>query len=219
MAEDTFTTNARYSMIPDATPYNMRRLLKSSNWVGADGELAIKAVQLQLDTYYHNLDTRIPTPPTPTTLFDAAAQRIATLLAEDPDNLDTVLETINPAIARAVWSWPRIPYPAVCSIWRRVFRDNVKDIKTKDEVVNYTPDVDDWVIQNEDWLRQRLDDPMQDWRIGLVTLENCDDVFFSSTSFPSSRQITRNSMDGWKCLDARRSKTISIQSSTNSFKE
>ncbi|PVF99136.1 hypothetical protein CPB86DRAFT_814258, partial [Serendipita vermifera] len=145
--------------------------------------------------------------------------RIATLLEEDPKNLGAILEAVNPATARAVWSWPSIPYPALRSIWRKVFRDNVKDIETKDQVVNHTPDVDKWVLQNEHWLRQRLDDPKQDWRIGLVTLENCDDVFFSSTSFPSFRQITRNSVDGWKCLDARRSKTISIQPSTKSFKE
>ncbi|PVF98262.1 hypothetical protein CPB86DRAFT_873454 [Serendipita vermifera] len=205
--------------VADAAPTNIRKLLTSSNWVGKEGELAIKVFQSQLDTYYHNVGARTVAPPTLTTLFDAAAQRIATLLEEDPENLDTILETINPAVARAMWSWPSIPYAALCSIWRKVFRDNVKDIETKDEVVNYTPDVDNWIIQNEDWLRQRLEDPKQDWRIGLVTLDNCDDVLFSSKSSPPFRRITRNRLDGWKCLDAKRSETISIQPGTNSFKE
>ncbi|PVF98261.1 hypothetical protein CPB86DRAFT_797410 [Serendipita vermifera] len=159
-----------------------------------------------------------PTAPTLTTLFDAAAQRIATLLEEDTENLNPILETVNPAVARAAWSWSNILYPALCSIWRRVFRDNVMDIKTKDEVVGHALDVDSWIIKNEDWLRQRLQDPKKDWKVGLVTLENCDDIFSLSKSFPSFRRITRISVDGWKCLDAKRSETIFIQPNTNSFK-
>jgi hypothetical protein len=193
--------------------------LNSSDWVGRNGELAIKALQLQLDTYYNNVEITIHTAPPLTTLFDAAVQKIASLLEEDLGNLDPILETINPTTARAAWSWPRIPYPALCAIWRKVFSDNVKDINTKDRVVSFHPDVDDWVLQNEDWLRQRLYDPELDWKSGLVTLENCDDVFFSSKSFPSFRRLTRKSVDGWKCLDAKRSASISIQPSTNSFKK
>jgi hypothetical protein len=207
------------SVVAYAAPTASRELLNSSDWVGKNGELAIKAVELQLDIYHNNVEATIPATPTLTTLFDAAAQKIATLLEEDLGNLDAILETINPTTARAAWSWPRIPYPALCAIWRKVFRDNVKDIKTKDEVVNYTPDVDSWVIQNEDWLRQRLHDPKVDWKLGLVTLENCDDVFFSSKSLPSFRRLTRGSVDGWKCLDAKRSPSISIQPNTNLFKK
>jgi hypothetical protein len=193
--------------------------LNSSDWTGKNGELAIKAVQLQLDIYYNNLQATVHAQPPITSLFDAAVQKIATLIEEDPDNLDPVLETINTTIARAAWSWPRIPYPALCSIWRKVFRDNVKDVKTKDEVTTYTPDVDNWIIQNEDWLRQRLQDPKLDWKVGLVTLENCEDIFFTSKSFPTYRQVTRNAVEGWKCLDARRPPSISIQSNTEAFKK
>ncbi|PVF98266.1 hypothetical protein CPB86DRAFT_362005 [Serendipita vermifera] len=206
-------------IIAHAAPSISRDLLSSSDWVGKNAELAVKAVNLQLETYYNNVEPGVQTAPPLTNLFDAAAQRIASLLEEDPENLDPVLETINPAIARAAWSWPRIPYPALCSIWRKVFRDNVKDVKTKDEVTSYTPDVDRWVIQNEDWLRLRLQDPKLDWKAGLVTLENCEDVFFTSKSFPTFRQITRGTLDGWKCLDARRSQSISIQSNVNNFKK
>ncbi|PVF98264.1 hypothetical protein CPB86DRAFT_797412 [Serendipita vermifera] len=206
-------------IVADAAPNNLRELLNSSDWVEKNGELAIKAVQLQLDTYYSNVETSIQPAPTPTTPSDIAVHRISALLEEDPQSLYFILGTINPTTARATWSWPNIPYPAICSIWRKAFRDNVMDISTKDEVVNFIPEVDNWVIQNEDWLRQRLHDPKQDWRTGLVSLENCDDIFFSSTSFPSFRQITRNSVDGWKCLDAKRSASISIQISTKSFKE
>ncbi|PVF98263.1 hypothetical protein CPB86DRAFT_784896 [Serendipita vermifera] len=205
--------------VADAAPTNVHRLLTSSNWVGKTGELVIKVIQSQLDAYYHNLERYTIATPALTTLFDAAAYKIATLLGEDPENLNPILEAVNPAIARAAWSWPSIPYPALCSIWRRVFRDNVVDIKTKDEVVGYILDVDNWIIKNEDWLRQHLHIPQQDWRIGLVTLENCDDLFFSSKSFPSSRRITRSKVDGWKCLDAKRTEAISIQPNIKLFKE
>jgi hypothetical protein len=206
-------------VVADAAPNTLRELLNSADWVEKNGELAIEAVQLQLDIYYNNVETTIHTTPTLTSLFDTEVKRIATLLEEDLRNLDTILETINPTTARAAWSWPRIPYPALCAMWRKVFSDNVKDIKTKDEVVNYTPDVDDWILQNEDWLRQRLYDPKLDWKVGLVTLDNCDDVFFSSKSFPSFRRLARNSVDGWKCLDAKRSASISIQPNTKSFRQ
>ncbi|PVF98265.1 hypothetical protein CPB86DRAFT_825813 [Serendipita vermifera] len=202
-----------------AAPKVSRELLNSSHWYGKNGELAIKAVQLQLDTYYKNVETSAKTAPPLTNLFDAAAQRIATLLEEDPDNLDPVLETINPAIAWAAWSWPSIPYPALCSIWRKVFRDRIFDTKAKDEVTKHTPDVDRLVIHNEDWLRLRLQDAKFNWKTGLVTLENCEDVFFTSKLFPTFRQIERNAVDGWKCLDAKRSSSIFIQPNTEMFKK
>jgi hypothetical protein len=202
-----------------AAPTVTRELLSSLDWLEKNGELAIKAVQLQLDTYYHNVEATVHGPPPLTSLFDAAVQKIATLIEEDPDNLDPILETINPTIARAAWSWPKIPYPALRSIWRKGFCDNVKDMKTKSDVTTYTPDVDNWIIHNEGWLRQCLQDPKLDWKIGLVTLENCEDVFFTSRTFPRYRQITRNTVEGWKCLDAKRSLSIYIQSDAENFRK
>jgi hypothetical protein len=80
-------------------------------------------------------------------------------------------------------------------------------------------DIDQWILANEQWLRHRLSsDPLGDWTTGLVKLGGLKDSsnpfkpFTDSTLTEEYRKIQRPAkMDGFTCLDAKRSPFIYIQ--------
>jgi hypothetical protein len=97
--------------------------------------------------------------------------------------------------------------------------------KRDDEETQYERDLDHWILCNEDWLRDRKtaaqsDDKTHKWTTGLVLLGHSHGVFPGSVVSDQYRKITRpKKMDGFTCLDAKRSPHIYIQPNSNLFKK
>lgn len=186
-----------------AAPSKTRELINSSNWIDNMGELAIAAVKLQLEIYEENKE--ISCRPL-TSLFDATVQKLGVLMEDDPENVDVIMESFNPALARAVWEWHNSSYSVFCTI-----RSRFPHIG-EDSVESVPRDVDEWVLKNEDHLRRRLQkNPDTNWAYGLVSLDHADTFFSSSSIGDGYREIKRGDIDGFKCLDACRSPTVRIQ--------
>ncbi|KAG8760742.1 hypothetical protein FRC14_002038 [Serendipita sp. 396] len=209
-------------VIATAAPPAMRKLLLSHSWTDQMGELAIRAVKLQLEVYNENMKA-VKTSSSGastqgkavTTLFDEVVKKISALLEEDADNIDAVANMMSPSVARATWSWFSIPYSVFWDIQQRFSKAEhvTKRLNPGDDD---TRDIDHWILKNEDWLRQRrIQDKEADWKTGLVTLSNT--VWSLSTLEGACRQITRVQVDGFTCLDARRSPFIKIQPNIDSF--
>lgn len=201
----------------------MRELLYSRIWRGNTGELAIKTLQLQIDTYKQNLEASATdqTVQPITTLFDAVVQKLGKIIEEDPENADAISSFINPTVAGAVWKWTNIPYPAFCSIQRQVVSRTLgtDGPHTKGKEKDSDHDVDQWILRNEEALRQRLQDPTARWPTGLVSLDQGDDVFTNSTLKDQYREITRGALDGFMCLDKKRSPSVYIQPTNEKYRE
>ncbi|KAJ7322953.1 hypothetical protein DFH08DRAFT_969591 [Mycena albidolilacea] len=85
--------------------------------------------------------------------------------------------------------------------------------------VGSTNNVDEWVLSNEKWLRDG--DHANDWKHGLVTLNDADSFFPNSTEDHSGRiTITRpeSLFPGYEVLCEAREARITIQPSAEAFK-
>lgn len=202
-----------------AAPSAMRQLLTSQNWTHESGQLVIKAVEQQLETYQENTQKAIQPRPL-TNLFDATAQRIAQLLEEDPSNLDTVTDIDNPIFARAAWSWPSLPYTVICRVRSENQSSEPKPKHDhREKTGEENKDIDSWILQNEEYLRQRLIKGNVNWTFGLVSLENFNDQFAKSTGNEAPREILRTAVDGFTCLNARRESVMRIQPNSKHYTE
>ncbi|KAG8809114.1 hypothetical protein FRC17_003608 [Serendipita sp. 399] len=123
---------------------------------------------------------------------------------------------MSPSVARATWSWYSLPYSVFWEIQQRFSEAKhiAKKVNTGGD--DGTRDIDHWILQNENWLRQRrIQNKDAAWETGLVTLGNS--VWSLSTLEESYRRISRVQVDGFVCLDARRSPSIYIQPNNDAF--
>ncbi|KAG8809115.1 hypothetical protein FRC17_003609, partial [Serendipita sp. 399] len=209
-------------VIATAAPPALRKLFLSSRWNDKLGELAIKSVKVHLQAYNEDIEAaKNPHLNTSTqakevtTLFDEAAKKINTLLAEDPDNVDAVASMMSPSVARATWAWHSMPYPVFWDIQQRFSATEHVAKRVNLGRETGTRNLDQWILKNENWLRQRAIQNKGAWSTGLVTLSSM--VWSLSTLKESYREITRVQVDGFTCLDARRSSSIYIQPNISSF--
>ena len=97
----------------------MKALLASDpdGWVHKNGQLAIEAVKKQLEVFNKSRQTiKVPLSGTVPSLFDTVAQKVNTLLLEDPENIESIKELVDPILSRAMYRWDSIPYTLVCSV-------------------------------------------------------------------------------------------------------
>ncbi|KAJ7482924.1 hypothetical protein B0H11DRAFT_1915004 [Mycena galericulata] len=77
------------------------------------------------------------------------------------------------------------------------------------------PDIDDWVLINEHWLR---DTDHEDWKYGMASLDDAGVLFHNSVLTESARIIFRlDSLPGYKILCDARQLHLYIQPSTDAF--
>jgi hypothetical protein len=181
-------------------------------------------LQMQLDAYKQNLTAAASTPPSQpsqpiTNLFDSTARKLGKMIEEDPDNIEAISAFINPTTARAVWKWTSIPYTTFCSIQKKAASKIQVPGRTVSDERGDDRDIDQWILQNEDVLRRRLHNPSTHWTIGLVALDQCQYVFENSSVNDDYREITRSSLDGFLCLNQKRSPSIRIQPSDAKYRE
>ncbi|KAJ7464943.1 hypothetical protein B0H11DRAFT_2240373 [Mycena galericulata] len=127
----------------------------------------------------------------------------AELLGADSDER---IDAINPTLLEAyIWDWNRIPYT--------MMRRGLHQLHTPAE----DPRIDDWILSNENWLRN-VDSTS--WQHGLVTLNDADIVFPNSTLTNTGRTIIRSEVyPGFKVLSDSRDPQVIIQPSSAAFKE
>ena len=199
----------------------MKALLASDpgGWVHKNGQLAIEAVKKQLEVYNKSRKTVkvAPSGSTIPSLFDTVAQKVNALLLEDPDNVESIKELVDPILARAMYRWESIPYTLVCGVRNRMAGKEPAAKKAKNEQVD-TPenDIDHWIIRNESWLRAEMD-TFPHWPVGLVALSNMDEIWETTEVSNTSRKITRGDFAGFTFLNKRRSSFTYIQPSLPMF--
>lgn len=209
----------RRPVVAIAAPSNARQLLNSQDWINSPGQLAIQAVKQQLETHSDNSRQAAQQQRPITTLFDAITHKIGTLLEQDPSNLEAITGLFNPTLAQAAWSWPNLPYNDLRALQSRCHTSELETKRAHAQRHKENKDLDAWILQNEDSLRSRLNKPDSDWTFGLVSLDNCNEVFFESTSAHGYREITRHTVDGFKCLDRKRASTVHIQANNQEYKK
>lgn len=221
-------------LIAADTPSPMKALLASDpdGWVHKNGQLAIEAVKKQLEVYNKSKKRTVRaapsvtgTGPTIPSLFDTVAQKVNTLLLEDPDNVESIKELVDPILSRAMYRWEAIPYTLVCGVRNRMAGKEPAAKKAKREQQQqgdaHTPenDLDHWIIRNESWLRAEMD-TFPHWSVGLVALSKIDEIWETTAEVSgTSRKIIRGDFAGFTFLDKRRSTFIYIQPSLPMFEK
>ena len=214
----------------------MKVLLASDpdGWVHKNGQLAIEAIKRQLEVYNKNQKRTVKAAPsgsgagsgTTTTvpsLFDTVAQKVNTLLLEDPDNVESVKELVDPILSRAMYRWESIPYALVCGVRNRMAGAEPAAKKAKREqqqqqVDAPENDLDHWIIRNESWMRSEMD-TFPHWSVGLVALSNIDEIWETTEVSSTSRKVIRGDWPGFAFLDKRRSSFTYIQPSLPMFEK
>ena len=108
----------------------------------------------------------------------------------------------------SIWNWEKLPYSTL-----RAARG---DSTLADHSALQLVDVDEWVLRNERWLRDRK---TADWSTGLVKWSaHSDAVFPISTKSANARKIMRTNMSGYTILDETRPSTIEVQPSVERFR-
>jgi hypothetical protein len=187
-------------------------------WVYKNGQLAIQVIKQQLELYYEYRKPSAQVNPSSTvpSLFDTVAQKVNTLLLEDPDNIEAIKELVDPILSRAMYRWESIPYSLLCSVRNRMTGEARKAKYKQDDVQEN--DVDHWIIRNESWLRKEMD-TFPHWSIGLVALTNIADIWGSSGASSTSCKITRDDFAGFMFLDKKRTPFTCIQPSLPMFEK
>jgi len=195
-----------------------------NGWVYKNGQLAIEAIKTQLEVYNQSRKQTVEATPSGTgtvpSLFDTVAQKVNTLLLEDPDNLESVKELVDPILSRAMYRWESIPYTLVCGVKNRMAGKEPAGKKAKHEQQVDMPenDIDHWIIRNESWLRKEMDS-FPHWSVGLVALSNIDEIWETTEVSSTSRKITRGDFAGFTFLDKRRAAFTYIQPSLPIFEK
>jgi len=202
------------------TPSPVKVLLASdpNGWVQRNGQLAIEAIKRQLEVYSKTRKI-VKAPPSGTipSLFDTVAEKVNTLLLEDPDNVESIKELVDPILSRAMYRWESIPYTLVCGVRNRMAGTEPAAKKAKREQADIPEnDVDHWIIRNECWLRAEMD-TFPHWSVGLVALTNVDEMWETSEVSNTSRKITRGDFAGFTFLDKKRTSFTYIQPSLPMF--
>ncbi|KAF7338483.1 hypothetical protein MVEN_02074300 [Mycena venus] len=160
----------------------------------------------------------------------------------DVDAISTAISQADESLKNDIWTWERLPYAIRClgvarsssnteegssSAERPAKRSRVQG---KDELV---PDLDEWIIRNERFLRalSRRPDPAPDaWKFGLVRMNQlpivfgaaCTAVVDDATGATTALKIHRgpvSSLPGYTVLDGKRIENIFIQPSNKAFKK
>ncbi|KDQ08376.1 hypothetical protein BOTBODRAFT_179872 [Botryobasidium botryosum FD-172 SS1] len=184
-------------------------------------EVAKSAVQTQLSLYEENRRKAAPRPNAAASMFDIVAAKVAAdSMGDDPEeDAKAILELPATVARKAIWNWDVLPY----TLFRAVITPATDSepernwIKTDSTTTKPNADVDEWVLRNETWLRDRRAGA-DDWTRGLVRLSShMDAVFPDSTLTESARTIKRQALSGFTFLDQKRASSIQIQPSINMF--
>jgi hypothetical protein len=217
-------------LIAADTPSPVKALLASDphGWVHKNGQLAIEAIKTQLEVYRQSRKQTLKAAPSGTgtgtvpSLFDTVAQKVNTLLLEDPDNLESIKELVDPILFRAMYRWESIPYTLVCGVRNRMAGKEPAAKKAKYDQQQQQQldisenDIDHWIIRNESWLRTEMD-TFPNWSVGLVALSNIDEIWETTEVSTTSRKITRGDFAGFTFLDKTRTSFIYTQPSLPMF--
>ncbi|KAJ7285588.1 hypothetical protein C8J57DRAFT_641477 [Mycena rebaudengoi] len=142
------------------------------------------------------------------------------------------------ALKKDLWMWERLPYVIRCaSMARSGEEDESENSKSADRPAKKTrvqgreelvSDVDEWIICNEKFLRALSRRPNDDWKFGLLRLDQLSVAFFrcatpvlDATGTKVALKVQRSpiaNLPGYTVLDAKRAESISVQPSTEAFK-
>ena len=235
-AKPNYIASTTVRLIAVDTPSPVKALLASDpdGWVHKNGQLAIESIKTQLEVYNQSRQKTVKVTRSGTStgsgtvpsLFDTVAQKVNTLLLEDPDNLESIKELVDPILSRAMYRWESIPYSLVCGVRNRMAGSEPAAKKAKYEheheheqqVDMPESDLDHWIIRNESWLRTEMD-TFPHWSVGLVALSNIDEIWKSTEVSTTSRKIIRDDFAGFTFLDKWRSSFTYIQPSLPMFEK
>ncbi|KAJ7154668.1 hypothetical protein C8R46DRAFT_1118017 [Mycena filopes] len=143
-------------------------------------------------------------------LVDIIAHRLAATI--DVRTIeDTLDETPAVILQNNLLGWHGIPYSILRRVLHRLFPVGGKEASEWTET-----NVDEWILSNEQWLRNM--DPLQ-WQHGLVSLNDVESIFPGSTLTSTSRVILRpGRLPGFELLCDARPSEIGIQTSILAFK-
>ncbi|KAI5824408.1 hypothetical protein K523DRAFT_420814, partial [Schizophyllum commune Tattone D] len=234
----------RRPVIATAAEHDLREALKKAGRQNLDG-LGIATVKYQLekwaaaqkqaDAVSYNLGTKFG--------VDFDKLKLEGRLGRNPEkDAEIIVGAVREAghkNLKEVWSWKRLPYAVRCAGLAR--KDDHEDDegesrgKKKARVEggnDLVADLDEWILQNEIYLRNltrkaKVDSPGKDWTYGLV---NGDDL---STVLPTSKpvkvksdivglEISRqpvNALPGFSFLDLKRRDTAYIQPDSASVRK
>ncbi|KDQ16983.1 hypothetical protein BOTBODRAFT_172592 [Botryobasidium botryosum FD-172 SS1] len=186
------------------------------------GEVAKSAVQTQLALYEENqkkVHTR-PNAAATGSMFDTVAAKIADSIGDNPEeDAKLVLELPTTVTRKAIWKWDNLPYTVFRTVVASVADAEPERKRVKSESTSAEPnvDVDEWILRNETWLRDRRAGA-GDWTRGLVKLSSHMDIVFpGSTLTESARTIKRQDVSGLTLLDQKRASSIQTQPSIDAF--
>ncbi|KDQ16984.1 hypothetical protein BOTBODRAFT_172593 [Botryobasidium botryosum FD-172 SS1] len=188
------------------------------------GEVAKSAVQTQLALYEEN-QKKVHIHPNATatgSMFDTVAAKIADSIGDNPEeDAKLVLELPTTVTRKAIWKWDNLPYTVFRTVVASIADAEPERKRTKSEstssLVEPNVDVDEWVVRNETWLRNRHAGA-DDWTRGLVKLSSHMDIVFPASMLTASaRTIKRQGVSGFTLLDQKRAPSIQIQPSIDAF--
>ncbi|KAJ6496036.1 hypothetical protein C8R45DRAFT_1131777 [Mycena sanguinolenta] len=147
-------------------------------------------------------------------LIDLVGDRLA---MENPETIYATLAEIPPVVLLSnMWRWHAIPYTVLRDILLRLFYKSAKKGAEWDPEGGVQNDIDE-ILNNEKYL---LTADSEDWKRGLVTLDDAEHVFPEYLLTNSERLIRRpDALQGFSILDIDRPQWIGIQRSTAAFKK
>ncbi|KDQ15117.1 hypothetical protein BOTBODRAFT_32093 [Botryobasidium botryosum FD-172 SS1] len=206
------------SMLSALAPKPIRLLFATPSF--DIGEVAKSAVQTQLSLYEEHREKVHIRPNAVASMFDTVAAKIADSIGDSPEeDAKFVLELPATVTRKAIWKWDNLPYTVFRTVIASVTDVEPERKRIKGELTSTEPnvDVDEWVLRNEAWLRDRRAEA-EGWTRGLIKLSSHMDIVFpNSTLTESARTIKRQNVSGYTLLDLKRASSIQIQPSIDLF--